>query len=255
VPAVCQGSPALSAKYGMSEDNRQDIVQVRNRVTEDVAWFNARRKQKPQQFVRAQRDQERAQASSSPCDFCEPHWRTLTAQDVFGRIEGDHCVTASNLFKYVAPYQGLVFLKHKHEALDFSLEELMDYLNVSARWFGACKEEYMDNKYHSRCLVMRQDTIRDTAMRTMKRWVTFYALFFLHCSSPQGPGGHPGGHPLRRGLVVDAVPDALADALAFDLVVTPGVAAGDLDVIGVVNMPSPASVGGSGLHLVFPPKR
>ena len=142
MPAVCQGSPALSAKYGMSEDNRQDIVQVRNRVTEDVAWFNARRKQKPQQFVRAQRDQERAQASSSPCDFCEPHWRTLTAQDVFGRIEGAHCVTASNLFKYVAPYQGLVFLKHKHDALDFSLEELMDYLNVSARWFGACKEEY-----------------------------------------------------------------------------------------------------------------
>lgn len=43
------------------------------------------------------------------CDFCK--WESLTAADTFGRVEMDTCVTASNLFKYCAPYHGLVLFK------------------------------------------------------------------------------------------------------------------------------------------------
>lgn len=43
-------------------------------------------------------------AAGRPCDFCS--WRELTAADTWGRVEGPHAVSASNLFKYIAPAQG-----------------------------------------------------------------------------------------------------------------------------------------------------
>lgn len=65
------------------------------------------------------------------CDFCR--WETLTAEDSFGRIEGTHAVSASNLFKYGIQH-GLIVLR-RHDPLAFTEPEIRDLLAVSAEWF------------------------------------------------------------------------------------------------------------------------
>ena len=50
------------------------------------------------------------------CDFC--HWRELTAADTFGRVENEHAVSASNLFK-ISGLHGVLLFKH-HHPLEFS---------------------------------------------------------------------------------------------------------------------------------------
>ena len=49
------------------------------------------------------------------------------------RLEAQHTVTASNLFKYCQPCHGLVLFKH-HEPLDFSPAQLSDLLALSQGW-------------------------------------------------------------------------------------------------------------------------
>jgi len=138
--ASCIGSVQLEHRYGAPIDNTQLITSVRNRVTHELCLFNGLRASKPQQFVGS----PPAAGESKPrCDFCAPSYDTMTATDVgFGRIEGRHVVTASNLFKYCGPYQAVVFSKSKHDVLDFTLDELCDYLSVSAKWFRACVSEH-----------------------------------------------------------------------------------------------------------------
>ena len=54
------------------------------------------------------------------CDFCS--WQELTARDSFGRIENEHAVTGSNLFKFTQ-HHGLVLFKH-HDPLSFTEAQL-----------------------------------------------------------------------------------------------------------------------------------
>ena len=122
---------------GSPIDNVQKLISIRNNVTSDVVWFNEERVKKPQQFVNAVKKDavQAASGNNNSCDFCS--WGSMTAQDTFGRIEGRHCFTASNLFKYVAPYQAINVFKH-HDPLEFSLDALCDLLDTSGSWFEAC---------------------------------------------------------------------------------------------------------------------
>ncbi len=52
------------------------------------------------------------------------------------RFDLQHAVTASNLFKYCHPAQGVVLFKH-HDPLSFSLPQLSDLVSVSHSWFQA----------------------------------------------------------------------------------------------------------------------
>lgn len=128
---------------GSKIENTQNLISVRNRVLSDVAWFNADRVRKPQNFKKKKSENVSVATKPESCDFCK--WPSLTASDTFGRIEGKHAVSASNLFKYVAPMQGLVLFKH-HEPLEFTYEQLSDLLDVAHRWFAQsyniCKLEY-----------------------------------------------------------------------------------------------------------------
>lgn len=72
-------------------------------------WYNQVRTLKPQTFKSGEAEPEDPTAGGRGCDFCDA--RTLTAEDVFGRVERPTCMTASNLFKYCAPYHGLVVFK------------------------------------------------------------------------------------------------------------------------------------------------
>lgn len=50
------------------------------------------------------------------------------------RVERQHAVTASNLFKYCQPCHGLVLFKH-HDPLRFALPQLADLLLAAQGWF------------------------------------------------------------------------------------------------------------------------
>lgn len=65
------------------------------------------------------------------CDFCD--WDTYTAEDEWGRIETEHVVSASNLFK-VHGLHGLILFKH-HDPLEFSEPQLAELLQVSHQWY------------------------------------------------------------------------------------------------------------------------
>eukprot|EP00889_Picochlorum_renovo_P002946 jgi/Picre1/29976/NNA_005352.t1 len=139
--ASCRGTPELLSKYGSPIDNRQHLISIKNQITSDVAWFNKERVKKPQQFVQTSNQVSDTGVSKKSCDFCS--WDVLTAEDDFGRIEGEFCVTASNLFKYVAPYQAVCIFKH-HDPLCFSLEMLSDMFSVANAWFDKCYLDYQN---------------------------------------------------------------------------------------------------------------
>ena len=137
--AKCEGTQELLEKYGSPTNNVQRIVSVTNLRTTEVVWFNTERKRKPQSFKKAYNmdfEDPTGGGGLDRCDFC--NYTKLTASDPFGRIESTFAVTASNLFKYVAPYQAVVLFKH-HNPLTFNQRELGDLLKVSHQWFQSAQ--------------------------------------------------------------------------------------------------------------------
>src|SRR5205085_805410 len=62
--------------------------------------------------------------------FCRPF--EGTPEDVFGRVRGAYCVTASNIAKYDALHAVIVF--DDHNPLHFSRASIADVLDVAMRW-------------------------------------------------------------------------------------------------------------------------
>ncbi|KAK9844700.1 hypothetical protein WJX74_005673 [Apatococcus lobatus] len=129
--AACQVNSDLSKRFGLAEQNIQTVVSVTNKVSLQQTWFNAVRKNKPQTFKAMDQQSHDATAAGKNCDFCA--WEHSTADDHFGRVESQHAVTASNLFKYCEPCHGLVLFKH-HDPLAFSQQQLGELLDVSDTW-------------------------------------------------------------------------------------------------------------------------
>jgi len=114
-------------RYGAPSE--QEVVAVTNTVLPTQVWFNKARGSKPQNFRGAGSEPVDPTAGKG-CDFC--HWRELTAEDTFGRIEAPGAVSASNLFKYNANH-GVILLK-EHDPLGFDAPAIADLLDVSRRW-------------------------------------------------------------------------------------------------------------------------
>ena len=62
------------------------------------------------------------------------------------RIELEHVVTASNLFKYCQPCHGLVLFKH-HHPLQFNQQQLAELLRASQQWFMQAQQMHPDAQY------------------------------------------------------------------------------------------------------------
>lgn len=140
--ARCKVPAILAKKYQTREDNEQNVVAVTNRLENQMAFFNKERTKKPQTFVQKQLQGSSVALTDTTgngerCDFC--NWRQMTAEDSFGRIERDHAVSGSNLFKYGAPFHGLALFKH-HDPLSFDLHQLADLLAVSNEWFEQARQ-------------------------------------------------------------------------------------------------------------------
>ena len=146
--------PELAAKYGVQQDNVQTLLSITNNVTLESTCFNDARTRKPQTFAAGAADAaalDPTGGGGATCDFC--NWRSMTAEDTFlqhhhhprGRVEGRHAVSASNLFKYCEPAQGVVLFKH-HDPLSFDLAQLSDLLAVSHRWLQAAAAAQADDR-------------------------------------------------------------------------------------------------------------
>jgi hypothetical protein len=130
-------------QFGALEPVReQTIVKIVNRLTLESALFNplrARRPTKPgggpsSSLEQAQALEEWIGRELAEHDIFRDPERDTTA-DVFGRIRGQHCVTASNVAKY-AGWHGLVIFDEPHP-LRFGTAQLRDYLDVALRWLAA----------------------------------------------------------------------------------------------------------------------
>ncbi len=131
--------PWLAETFGAVEAvERQQIVRVLNRWTFEGATINPLRARRPNsgftqraaggiptEIARAIRhDKLRGD------DFC--HLEQRTTRDPFGRVEGAHVVTASNVAKADGWHAVGVFRKHNPLAINAAL--VADIFDVGARW-------------------------------------------------------------------------------------------------------------------------
>ncbi len=128
VPEDMQGW--VEDQFGSVEKvENQEIVQVTNKHTGEAALFNELRAERPLQRGETATQEEVEEARGGP--FCKAE--NMTPEDTFGRIEGEHCVTASNVAKYDQCHGLIVF--DEHNPLGFGEEEVVDYIRTGRRWF------------------------------------------------------------------------------------------------------------------------
>jgi hypothetical protein len=104
----------------------QTVVRITNTVSGECSVYNPLRVLKPHaRFPRAEAlDQEEEDQFAAPLDN--------TSEDLFGRVVGKHCVTASNIAKY-EQYHCVVVFKN-HDPLNFSCDEVADYIDTGWKW-------------------------------------------------------------------------------------------------------------------------
>lgn len=127
---------------GIEQVREQKIVKVTNVVTLEGVLFNYLRSSRP--IWRHELDLEDELAKSADEPFDQPD--SLTPEDTFGRIEGEWCVTASNVAKFDG-YHGVVIFKEKHP-LRFTREQIHDYLNTGERWAALAHRADPSAKYY-----------------------------------------------------------------------------------------------------------
>jgi hypothetical protein len=120
----------------------QRIVRVTNRVTLEGTLFNGLRASRPLDTgVHASLEAEISRTKGDP--FCHPE--NGTPEDVFGRVRGEHSITASNIAKYDA-FHGLVVFDD-HDPLRFTPEKVDDYISVGLEWGRRALEADPEARY------------------------------------------------------------------------------------------------------------
>src|ERR671921_525799 len=107
----------------------QRIVKVTNRITLDGTLFNGLRASRPLD-TGVSLDLEREIAATEGDPFCHPE--DGTPADVFGRVEGEHATTASNVAKYDGFHGVIVF--DDHNPLHLTPEKVAGYVSVGLEW-------------------------------------------------------------------------------------------------------------------------
>jgi hypothetical protein len=122
---------------------QQRIVKVTNRVTWEGALFNELRSRRPLEAPRDANGLERTIRDSGGGPFCRP--LEGTPADTFGRVEGRHAMTATNVAKYDGWHAVVIF--DEHHPLRFTAEQVADYLDTAWRWAQAAHDADPDACY------------------------------------------------------------------------------------------------------------
>lgn len=130
----------IEEEYGAVDAvERQQVVRVTNRWTLQTSMFNAFRAMRPQ------KDDDSSSLADEiygdgPDPFDEPE--TNTAEDTFGRIRGEHCVTAGNLARSDASHGVIIF--NEHNPWQVTEDAFVDAIDVAGRWFQASAAAHPD---------------------------------------------------------------------------------------------------------------
>jgi hypothetical protein len=123
--------PWVRQRFGSVEAvTKQKIVKVTNRVTHEGSLFNRLRALRPMGPKEEKSIDAQLQAASHQNLFRNPE--NNTPEDLFGRVEGKHCVTASNIAKYDGLHGVIIF--NDFNPLHFSREEIIDYIDAGWEW-------------------------------------------------------------------------------------------------------------------------
>jgi hypothetical protein len=122
--------PWIEKLFGSVEAvETQAILKTTNLVTMEGTLFNALRASRP--FESRQSEDLDAIVNSGTGDpFCVP--LEGTPEDVFGRVRGQHAITASNVAKYDA-FHGVVIFDN-HNPLQFDEASISDAIDVGLEW-------------------------------------------------------------------------------------------------------------------------
>jgi hypothetical protein len=137
----------VAGQFGSVEAvTSQQVVRLANNITGEETIFNSIRSRKPSDT------REKTAISIDSLDmgidrFADP--LANTPEDTFGRIEGRHCVTASNIAK-CDELHGLVIFKNSHP-LHWGREEVADYIETAWRWAQKSHSQHPSNKYFFFC--------------------------------------------------------------------------------------------------------
>ena len=122
-------------KYGDIE--MQQIVRVTNNQTDESTLFNSIRARRPVLTPKTEETRD-LQDLADGGPFSNP--LEGTPADTFGRIEGDHWITASNIAKY--DYLHAIIIAKESDLYITTEAQVTDMINVAIRW---CQEAHRTN--------------------------------------------------------------------------------------------------------------
>ncbi len=115
---------------GLSAVEEQAVVRVSNPWSGEETLFNPLRASRPHAVSRPPIDLSAVVADTLDDAFCHP--LEQTTEDTFGRVFGRFCVTAANLAR-IDEHHGVVVF-NEHHPLEFSRDQVEDYLRTGIRW-------------------------------------------------------------------------------------------------------------------------
>jgi hypothetical protein len=122
--------PWIEKQFGSVEATlTQKIIHVTNNVTLEGVLFNWLRSSRPIWRAPVDLDAELDRMNGSDA-LANPF--TGTPEDVFGRVTGRFCVTASNIAKFDG-FHGLVVFNERHP-LRWKRAQIHDYIDTARRW-------------------------------------------------------------------------------------------------------------------------
>ena len=123
--------PWVGQQFGSVEAvTKQKIVKVTNMVTNEGSLFNKLRASRPMGGKDEKSIDAQLQDASHQDLFRYPE--NNTPEDLFGRVVGKHCITASNIAKYDG-FHGVVIFNN-FNPLHFSREQIIDYIDAGWEW-------------------------------------------------------------------------------------------------------------------------
>ncbi len=136
--------PWIQQQFGRLEATLvQKIVKVTNLVTLQGVLFNWLRSRRPH-WTAPDLDLESELGRNGNDPLAAPF--EGTPADTFGRVEGRHCVTASNIAKFDG-FHGLVVFQERHP-LRFDREMFRDYVDTGSQWAERAHESDPAAKYY-----------------------------------------------------------------------------------------------------------
>ncbi len=135
--------PWIEKQFGSVEPTiDQKIIKITNVVTLEGVLFNWLRSSRPMWRQEINLDDELTNTATDP--LFDPY--NGTPEDLFGRVKGKYCVTASNIAKFDG-FHGLVVFNERHP-LRFTREMIHDYVDTGGHWGDLAHASDPEAKYY-----------------------------------------------------------------------------------------------------------